>query len=91
MRVPVAHEQDYDTVCVGATSTSTVAQTFYGSLPQQIGDETDSTVAMVRSEQQAPQTIRKASTQRVDGLPPLTTMSFITEPKGMHSRWYRCA
>ncbi|MFP9060578.1 amino acid permease [Natrialbaceae archaeon A-chndr2] len=57
----------YDTVCVGATGTSTVAQALYGSIPQQIVQQSDGTVVMARSEQRAPRTLRQALIQRLEG------------------------
>ena len=58
---------EYDTVVVGATGTSTVAQALYGSIPQQIVQESDGTVVMARGEQRAPRTFRQALIQRLEG------------------------
>lgn len=58
---------EYDTVCVGATGTSTVAQALYGSIPQQIVNESDGTVLMARSENRSPRTFRQALVQRLGG------------------------
>ncbi len=60
---------EYDTICVGATGTSTVAQALYGSIPQQIVEESDGTVLMARSENRAPRTFRQALVQRLGGTP----------------------
>jgi len=60
---------EYDTICVGATGTSTVAQALYGSIPQQIVKESDGTVLMARSENRAPRTFRQALVQRLGGTP----------------------
>jgi len=62
----ISEVADYDTICVGATGTSTVAQALYGSLPQRIVQENDSTVVMARGEQRAPRTIRQALIQRLE-------------------------
>ncbi|MCU4742191.1 amino acid permease [Natronoglomus mannanivorans] len=57
----------YDTVCVGATGTSTVAQALYGSIPQTIVQESSGTVVMARGENRAPRTFRQALVQRLGG------------------------
>ncbi|MXV63154.1 universal stress protein [Natronorubrum sp. JWXQ-INN-674] len=57
---------EYDTVIVGATGTSTVAQALYGSIPQRIVQQSDGTVVMARSEQCAPRTFRQALIQRLE-------------------------
>jgi len=59
----------YDTVCVGATGSSTVAQTLYGSIPQQIVEESEETVLMARSENRSPRSIKQAIVQRLGGTP----------------------
>ncbi|RQG97984.1 amino acid permease [Natrarchaeobius chitinivorans] len=56
----------YETVCVGATGTSTVAQALYGSIPQRIVTESDGTVLMARGEQRTPRTFRQALIQRLE-------------------------
>ena len=58
---------EYDTVVVGATGTSTVAQALYGSIPQRIVERSDGTVVMARGEQRAPRTFRQALVQRLEG------------------------
>ncbi|MFP9191035.1 amino acid permease [Natrialbaceae archaeon A-CW1-1] len=60
----------YDTVCVGATGTSTVAQALYGSIPQEVVDKTDGTVVMARSENRTPRTFKQALIQRLGGRSP---------------------
>ncbi|WP_255171583.1 amino acid permease [Natrononativus amylolyticus] len=57
---------EYETICVGATGTSTVAQTLYGSIPQQLVRESDGTVIMARGENRAPRTFRQAVIQRLE-------------------------
>ncbi|OIB56474.1 amino acid permease [Natrialba sp. SSL1] len=56
----------YDTICVGATGTSTVAQALYGSIPQQLEQEHDGTVLMARGETRTPRTFRQALVQRLE-------------------------
>ncbi|WP_306058843.1 amino acid permease [Natronococcus wangiae] len=60
---------EYDTVCVGATGTSAVAQALYGSIPQTIVEQSDGTVIMARGENRAPRTVRQALIQRLGGRP----------------------
>ncbi|TYT61439.1 amino acid permease [Natrialba swarupiae] len=64
--VLVAEATAYETVCVGATGTSTVAQALYGSIPQRIVNESDGTVLMARGDQRAPRTFRQAVIQRLE-------------------------
>jgi basic amino acid/polyamine antiporter, APA family len=63
----VAAAGEYDTVVIGATGSSTVAQALYGSIPQRIVRESEGTVVMARSEQRAPRTFRQALIQRLEG------------------------
>ncbi|MCU4743508.1 amino acid permease [Natronoglomus mannanivorans] len=64
---------EYETVCVGATGESTVAQALYGSIPQSIVDQSSGTVVMARGENRAPRTFRQALVQRLGGEPAQTT------------------
>ncbi|SEH14336.1 Amino acid transporter [Natronorubrum sediminis] len=57
---------EYDTIVIGATGTSTVAQALYGSIPQRIVEESDGAVIMSRGEQRAPRTFRQALVQRLE-------------------------
>ncbi len=57
----------YDTVCVGATGTSPVAQALYGTIPEQLVEASDGTVLMARGEQRSPRTLRQALIQRLEG------------------------
>lgn len=63
----VATTDEYDTVVLGATGTSTVAQALYGSIPQRIVEQSKGTVVMARGEQRAPRTFRQALIQRLEG------------------------
>ena len=56
----------FDTICLGATGTSTVAQALYGSIPQHIVRRSGGTVVMSRGEQRAPRTLRQALIQRLE-------------------------
>ena len=57
---------EYETVCIGATGTSTVAQALYGSLPQRIVRQSDGTFLMARGENRSPRTFRQALIQRLE-------------------------
>jgi amino acid transporter/nucleotide-binding universal stress UspA family protein len=58
---------EYDTVCVGATGTSAFKQVLFGSIPETIGDQSLSTVAMVRGRQTSPRSLAQAIRERVGG------------------------
>ncbi len=57
---------EYETVCIGATGTSTVAQALYGSLPQRIVRQSEGTFLMARGEVRSPRTFRQALIQRLE-------------------------
>ena len=57
---------EYDTICVGATGSSTVAQALYGSIPQTIVRKSTGTILMARGENRAPRTFRQAIIQRLE-------------------------
>ncbi|AFZ71457.1 amino acid permease [Natronobacterium gregoryi] len=63
----VSEAAAYDTVYVGATGTSPVAQALYGTIPESIVDETERAVLMARGEQRSPRTFRQALVQRLEG------------------------
>ena len=56
---------EYDTVSVGATGESTVAQTLYGSIPRDIVTSAEGTVLMARGPNRTPRTFRQALVQRL--------------------------
>ncbi|GAB3035977.1 amino acid permease [Natronobiforma cellulositropha] len=60
---------EYDTPCVGATGESAVAQALFGSIPQQVVENADETVLMVRGETRVPRTFRQALVERLGGRP----------------------
>lgn len=57
---------EYETVCVGATETSTVSQTVFGSLPEVVGEQVDGTVVIARGPEETPMSIREAIAQRLE-------------------------
>ena len=56
---------DYDTVVVGATRSSAVAQALFGSIPERIGENASGTVAIVRGPQYKPRSITDAMIERL--------------------------
>jgi APA family basic amino acid/polyamine antiporter len=58
--------EEFDTVCVGATRSSAVSQAIFGSLPERIGTEVDSTVVIARGPEESPMSIREAITRRLE-------------------------
>jgi nucleotide-binding universal stress UspA family protein len=57
---------EYDTICVGATRSSTVSQALFGSLPETVGERVDRTVVMARGPAESPMSIREAVARRLD-------------------------
>ena len=57
----------YDTVCVGATGQSMVAQALFGSVPRDVVRVSDEAVLMARDESRVPRTLREAVIQRLGG------------------------
>ena len=57
---------EYDTICVGATGSSTVAQALYGSIPQTIVRKSTGTILMARGENRTPRTFKQAIIQRLE-------------------------
>jgi amino acid transporter/nucleotide-binding universal stress UspA family protein len=55
----------FDTVCVGATRSGTVSQALFGSIPETIGEEVDSTVAMVRGPEESARSVREGLVERL--------------------------
>jgi len=63
----LAAVEDVDTLAVGATGRSLVAQALYGSVPQAVASKTAGTVLMARGAQRTPRTLREAVVQRLGG------------------------
>jgi amino acid transporter/nucleotide-binding universal stress UspA family protein len=49
----------YDTICVGATRSTTVAQALFGSIPEEIGEKSDDTVAIARGSVYKPRSVTR--------------------------------
>ncbi len=58
---------DFDTVCVGATRSTSISQALFGSIPEHIGEKHDGTVAIARGGDTSPRTIREALVDRLSG------------------------
>jgi len=48
---------DYDTICVGATRSTAVAQALFGSIPEEIGEQSKGTVALARGALYKPRSV----------------------------------
>jgi len=48
---------DYDTICVGATRSTAVAQALFGSIPEEIGEKSEGTVALARGALYRPRSV----------------------------------
>lgn len=48
---------DYDTICVGATRSTAVAQALFGSIPEEIGEKSKGTVALARGALYRPRSV----------------------------------
>ncbi len=49
--------EDYDTICVGATRSTAVAQALFGSIPEEIGEKSEGTVALARGAVYQPRSV----------------------------------
>ena len=58
---------EFDTVCVGATRSTSLSQALFGSIPEDIGQTHDGTVAIARGGDTSPRTIREAIVDRLSG------------------------
>ncbi|WP_137285027.1 amino acid permease [Halorussus salinisoli] len=56
----------FDTVCVGATRSGSVSRALFGSIPETIGEEVDSTVAMVRGRKETTRSVREGVIDRLN-------------------------
>jgi nucleotide-binding universal stress UspA family protein len=56
----------FDTVCVGATRSGSVSQALFGSISETIGEEVDSTVAMVRGPKETTWSVREGIIDRLN-------------------------
>ena len=58
--------EDYDTICVGATRSGAISQAVFGSLPETVGEEVDTTVVMARGPEESVMSIREALLRRLE-------------------------
>jgi APA family basic amino acid/polyamine antiporter len=59
--------ESFDTVCIGATRSTSISRALLGSLPERIGEQHEGTVAMVRGGDTSPRTVREAIVVRLSG------------------------
>lgn len=57
--------EGFDTICVGGTRSTSLAQALFGSIPEEIGERADATVAIVRGASQRPRSIVDAVVERL--------------------------
>ncbi len=57
--------EGFDTICVGGTRSTSLAQALFGSIPEEIGEQADATVAIVRGASQRPRSIADAVVERL--------------------------
>ena len=58
---------DYDTICVGATRSTAVAQALFGSIPEEIGEKSEGTVALARGALYKPRSVSQGLVDRLSG------------------------
>ncbi len=57
--------KDYDTVCIGATRSTSVRKALFGSIPEEIGESTDGTVVITRGREYKPRTVTEGIVERL--------------------------
>lgn len=57
--------EDYETICVGTTREEVISQVLSSALPEQVGQRGSGTVAMARSKETSPRSIREAIIERL--------------------------
>lgn len=57
--------KDYDTVCIGATRSTSVRKALFGSIPEEIGEKTDGTVVITRGREYKPRTVTEGIIERL--------------------------
>lgn len=57
--------KDYDTVCIGATRSTSVRKALFGSIPEEIGENTDGTVIITRGREYKPRTVTEGIIDRL--------------------------
>ncbi len=55
----------YDTVCIGATRSTYVRKALFGSIPEEIGENTDGTVVISRGREYKPRTVTEGIIERL--------------------------
>lgn len=59
--------KNYDTVCIGATRSTSVRRALFGSIPEEIGENTDGTVIITRGREYKPRTVTEGIIERLSG------------------------
>ncbi len=57
--------KDFDTVCIGATRSTSVRRALFGSLPEEIGESVDGTVVITRGREYKPRTVTEGIIERL--------------------------
>lgn len=57
----------YDTVCIGATRSTSVRKALFGSIPEEIGESTNGTVVITRGREYKPRTVTEGIIERLSG------------------------
>jgi len=57
--------REYDTVCVGATRSTSVRKALFGSIPEDIGEQSDGTVIICRGREYKPRTVTEGIVERL--------------------------
>jgi basic amino acid/polyamine antiporter, APA family len=55
----------YDTVCIGATRSTSVRKALFGSIPEEIGENMDGTVVITRGREYKPRTVTEGIIERL--------------------------
>lgn len=57
--------QEFDTICIGATRSTSVRKALFGSIPEEIGENSDGTVLICRGQEYKPRTVAEGIIERL--------------------------
>jgi basic amino acid/polyamine antiporter, APA family len=57
--------KDYDTVCIGATRSTSIRRALFGSIPEEIGENMNGTVVITRGREYKPRTVTEGIIERL--------------------------
>ncbi len=57
--------EGFDTICIGATRSTAVRQALFGSIPEEIGSKSESTVVITRGREYKPRTVTEGIVERL--------------------------